>query len=293
MHHRSTGRWRTAFGVVVICGLLLAAAPAPLVAETGPLTETGTPEHAGSEAGFLQRINRWRLDWIADTDAWIHAGPAGGYVNLQDTRMSPVVYSGIGPGFHFAADLVRDRFLWPHTVTGRYVRPSASDVLAGDYESISGEANVALLYRFAGTGLSAGGSVAGAAHLRSYPKLQNNAFNSDVSVSLNASGRWEAGFTALSRGIVYHVRADLPLVAWVARTPAYAAHATAHYLAPPVRYVRLAIETGLTWTMRWSEDNTVRLRYAWDYYALDPFDGLYPLRIATHTLSLSLGTRIM
>ncbi len=268
---------------------------AALLMVPAALLPAGTDSRADGDpdAGILERINRLRLEWIADTEAWIHAGPAAGYVNLHDTRMSPLVYSGFGPGFLFSVDIERERFLWPHTISGRYVRPSGSDVLPGEYESMSAEADVALLYRFAGTGFAAGGSITGSAHLRSYPKLQNNAFNSDVSVALNASGRWEAPFTALARSMVYHVRADVPLVSRVSRTPAYAAHGTAHYWAPLVRYIRLTLETGLTWTMRWSEENTVRLRYAWDYYALDPFDGLYPLRVATHTLSLSLGTRGM
>ncbi len=276
---------RTAFRVVVAALLI---APTTLLP-----AGTGDRESEHAQAGLFGRINRWRLEWIADTDLWIHAGPAAGYVNLLDTRMSPLVYSGFGPGFIFSADLVRERFFWPHTITGRYVRPSGTDVLAGEYESMSGEADVALLYRFVGTGFAAGGSMTGAAHLRSYPKLQNNAFNSDVSISLNASGRWDLPFTALSRSMVYHVRANLPLVAWVSRTPAYAAHGTAHYWAPLTRYIRFTVETGLTWTMRWSNENTVRLRYAWEYYGLDPLDGLYPLRVGTHTVSVSLGTRSM
>lgn len=245
------------------------------------------------EPGLFSRLNRARLEWIAGTDAWIHAGPAFSFVSLLDTRMSPIVYAGPGVGVLLSTDVVRQRWLWPGTLTARLVRPTGSAVLPGSYESLSGEADVAILYRFVGSGFAAGGGVRSSVHVRTYDKLQNNSFNSDVIVALNASGRWETAFGALSRVLVFHVRADVPVVSWISRSPAYAMHGSASYLAPPTRYVRATIESGLTWPLRWSDQNTARLRYAWDFYVLDEFDRAHTVRIATHTLSLSLGARTM
>lgn len=229
---------------------------------------------------------------IAGTDVWFHAGPLGAYVTLQDTRMSPLIYSGPGAGFALSFDVVRDRWLWPHAVAFRYAWPSGTDVLHGKYESISGEADSSLLYRFAAAGFAAGGGVRTGLHVRSYDKLQNNMLNSDFSVSLNASGRWERPFTVLSRSAVLHVRADVPLVSWINRSPAFAIHGSRAYWAPPSPYFRTTVEAALTWNLKWSPRNSARVRYVWDFSALNEFDGFQKQRIATHTLGFSVGTRI-
>jgi len=245
------------------------------------------------DPGVFARLNQLRLEWIEDTDAWFHAGPAGVYVNLQDTRMSPLRYSGPGPGFALSADLVREDWLWLHSAVVRYALPRASDAPAGTYMSFSGDADVSLLYRFGGTRLAAGGAVRGGAHLRTYDRLQNNSYNSDVIVGLHASGRWEVPFDFLSRSVVFHLGAAVPTLSWISRSPAYATHGSVSYWAPPDRYFRTTVETGLTWTLAHAAENVARLKYTWDFYALREFEGLHTLRIATHTLALSVGTRYM
>ena len=279
-HHRAAAVALT----FLLCAHLVAAQTEPsLVSSPG----------RAEDVPFFTRLNRWRLAWIAGTDAWHHAGPAVAWVNLHDTRMSPIVYSGPGPSFLLTLDVQRQRWLALHAITGRYARVSGPPVLPAVFESSSGEADAVLLRRFAAIGLAAGGGVRGALHARTYPKLQNNAFSSDASVSLNAVGRWTLPFTLRSRSFAFHLRADAPLVAWISRSPAYGVYGTASYWAPPTRYLRATVSTGLTWAMRHGPGNTARLTYVWDYYALDPFNGVYPLRVASHTLSLTLGTKVM
>ena len=268
----------TRFAILIITALALIASPLSATDE---------------DPGLFARLNQLRLEWIEDTDAWFHAGPAGVYVNLQDTRMSPLRYSGPGPGFALSADLVREHWLWLHSAAIRYALPRASDEQAGTYMSISGEADVSLLYRIGGTNLAAGGAVRGGAHLRTYDRLQNNSYNSDVIVALNASGRWEVPFDFLSRSLVFHVGAVVPAFSWISRSPAYATHGSASFWAPPARYFRTTLESGLTWTLAHAMENVARVKYTWDFYTLREFDGLHTLGVATHTLSLSVGTRYM
>ena len=269
----------------IALGLLLA----PALAAAG-----GGTQPAGDEApGVVARIRARRLEWVAETDAWFQAGPVGAYVNLQDTRMTPLVYSGFGAGFSFSDEVVRERWLWPTAVTGRYAMPTGSPALAGTYQSISADVETAILYRIPETRLSAGGGVRGGAHARVYDKLSNSSANTDIVVSLNAGVDWRLPFTLAARPLEWSIGAATPVFSWVGRFPQYALYGLASYWAPPWRFARFTFETGLTWELRWSAENTARLAYTWDFYGMNEIDGLHVLRIATHTVSLTVGTKRM
>jgi hypothetical protein len=279
-------RFPISIRTILVCALLVCAAGSVSADQPGDPAPNAEP-------GLFARWRARRLEWIAGTDAWFHAGPLGAYVTLQDTRMSPIIYAGPGAGAALSIDVVRARWLRFHGVAIRYASPTGTNVLPGLYESISGETDGTVLYRFAGTGFAAGGSVRAGMHIRSYDKLQNNMFNSDLTVALNAALRWERPFQVVSRSAAFHVRADLPLVSWINRSPAFAIHGSQAYWAPPTRYLRATVETALTWQLKWNPRNTARVRYVWDFSALDEFDGFQHLRIATHTLVVSVGTRTM
>jgi hypothetical protein len=276
------------------CVLLLTphfAAPADLHVVAAD-QDDGTALAADPRDASSGRLRTLWLDWIAATDVWFHAGPLGAYVTLQDDRMSPLIYSGPGAGFGLSGDVIREKWLWPHSATFRYAWPAGTPVLPGSYESISGEADVSLQYRLSGTGFSVGGGAGASMHVRRYDKLQNNMLNTDFAVSLNFAGGWQRGFTVFARSAIFHVRADVPLVSWITRSPAFGIHGSRAYWAPPSRYFRATIETALTWELPRSPGNNARMRYIWDFYSLDEHGGYQKLRIATHTLALSVGTRI-
>lgn len=245
------------------------------------------------DPGFFARLKAWRLAWIAGTDAWFFAGPSGTWVDLQDTRMTPLAYGGAGAGFRFSDELVRKRWLWPTSITGRYALPQGPDTLRSTYQNISGDLDLALLYRIPATGLATGGALHGSTNLRIYDKLSNSAFNADYVVSIEAAAAWHLPFTLFGREWDWYLRTQTPLFSWVGRQPEYAISGFASIWAPPWRFVRLRFETGLTWPLRWSNENLVRISYEWDFSALDEIDGLHRLRIGTHTLAFSLGTKRM
>ncbi len=243
--------------------------------------------------GFFARLRARRLQWIAGTDAWFFAGPVASWVSIQDTRMTPLIYGGPGTGFRFSDEVVRERWLWPTSVTGRFAVPQGPETLSGSYQNISGDLDLALFYRIPGTGLASGGAVHGSANLRLYDKLSNSAFNADYVVSVEAAAAWHLPFVLLGKELDWHVRGQTPLFSWVGRQPEYAVSGLASIWAPPWRFVRLRFETGLTWSLRWSSENLARITYEWDFYALNELADLHTLRIGTHTLLLSLGTKRM
>jgi hypothetical protein len=255
-------------------------------------TEDAPPAEE-DERGVIEILRDRRLAWVAATDAWFFAGPSAAFVNIQDTRMSPLRYPGAGAGFAFTDEIVREKWLWPTGVAARYAVPQGPDVLPGLYQSISWDAWTALLYRFADTGLATGGGVRGGMHFRVYDKLSNSAFNSDSIVSLTANGAWEEQFAAGDRELILGVRLALPLFSWVGRTPAYAFEGLASYWVPPWKFLRATVETSLTWPLRWSGENRAKLSYTWDAYGMNEQDGLHTLRVGIHSLELALGTRRM
>lgn len=244
-------------------------------------------------AGIFQRMRARQLEWIANTDAWLYTGRSGHYVRLQDTRMSPLVYSGLGTDPHASLEIVRERWMSPTSFAVRRVTLDENETLADSYSTFALEADTALLYRIPDTGFAVGGGVRGGAHRRVYDKLRNSRDNADVIFSANAVGLWEVPFVFLSRFVRIHLRLDVPAVSWVTRSPNYALFSSRSFWAPPNSFFRSTVETGVTWQLRWSNENTARIVYAWDFYAMNEHDNRYAVRSAAHSLVLSFGLRSM
>jgi len=262
-----------------------------LAADDGPSHDSAT-----EDPGFIARLRTWRLARIAVTDAYLIAGPTSTYVNLQDTRMAPLVYSGFGAGFVLQDYIVRPRWVSATTIAAGFAAPTGGSVLPGLYQNTTGELDLAFLYRVptaapAGSALMAGGGLSAGGNLRFYDKLQNSARNFDIVASLNAAVRWELPFALFNRSLVWYIVGRTPLFSYVGRYPEYTLDGLRSYWAPPWQFVRLTVETGFIAKLRWSEENRIRLSYLWDFYAMNEFDGLHLLRIGTHRLAVSLDTK--
>lgn len=260
------------------------------------LVPADAPESAdGFLTEFFAGLRARRAAWVAGTDAWLSFGPAGTYVNLQDTRMSPLVYSGFGPGAVISDRVVRSDWIWPTTVTFLYAFPQGPRELQGFYSDIAGSLSSLFLRRVEGirAEYAVGGGISGSTNVRLYTKLQNSFQNVDIVVSVSASGQAEVPFTFLNRAMVWSTRATVPLFSYVGRAPEYSFRGYSNYWKPPWQFFRATVETGLRWGLRWSAENESELLYSWDFYAMKELDGLHALRIATHTISLSLATRRM
>jgi hypothetical protein len=283
-----------------VTGLLVALFLVACLLPPATATADETRENQETEKpGLFQRFRAWRLDKIAETDAYLLLAPTTTYVNLQDTRMTPLIYGGFGFGF-----VLQDLVIWPNlisdtTFTGHFSAPSVPDVLPGIYQNINGTMDMAYLYRVPGVGsaiggqLAAGGSLSAGTSFRLYDKLQNSALNFDIVASVNASARWGLSFVVFNRSLTWHLAGTTPLFSYVGRYPEYTIDGLRSYWAPPWVFPRITIETGLGTGLRWSEENRVELSYTWDFYALNELDGLHVLRIGTHQLALSLGTKRM
>lgn len=246
--------------------------------------------------------------WATGTDAWIIIGPASAFVNLQDTRMAPLIYSGFGAGLVACDTVIRENWAMPTTLTFHFALPAAGTDPPGLYRDIAADLDSAFLWRIAerapdgaeqppatdlgvASGFAIGGGIRAGTNVRIYDKLSNSALNADIVTSLNLAAQYSSQIPVARRMAAWYLRGTLPLVSWVGRTPEYSLYGTASYWAPPWQFFRLTIETGFTWNLRWSEENIARLAYIWDFYALDELEGLHVLRIGSHSVSLSLGTR--
>ena len=252
-----------------------------------------------AHANLWARFRAWRLERIAETDAYLLVAPTAVYVNLQDTRMSPLVYSGFGAGVVMQDAIERPRWLNTTTFSAHVAVPEVPAVLPGTYQAIGLAADAAFLYRLPGVGkkaegeLAAGGSLSATGNIRVYDKLQNSALNADIVASVNASLSWQMQFTLFGQPVTWSLRAKTPLFSYVGRAPEYTLHGLSSSWAPPWSFARATVETGLGMPLRHSNENRIRLWYGWDFYAFSEFDGLHVLRIATHQIGLSLATRRM
>jgi len=242
------------------------------------------------EPGFISRVQSWQETWIDTTDAWLVSEPRITYVTLQDTTMSPLIYSGLGSGFAFSDEVDRPRWFWPTTLAAGYNYPRVPEVLPGDYHAIGISAETSFQRKLTG-GFLVGGGIHGSLGYRFYTKLSNSADNLDVIVSLAASAGWNAAFTIRSRAIEFRSRLAMPLFSYVGRSPEYSLFGYSSHWAPPWSLIRIRAEAGFTWPLKHGGGNTGRVFYTWDFYAFDEFGGLHQLRMGTHTLGFGMGLK--
>lgn len=242
------------------------------------------------QSGFVDRVRAWQESWIESTDAWWIAEPVATFVSIQDTRMSPLVYSGLGAGLRFSDVVVRPAWSWSTDLLATYTYPRVPEELPGDYHAI-GITGQTLFLRHLPAGFSVGGGIRGGTMVRLYSKLVNSSDNIDVLASLVAAGGWNRAFKLWGRSVEFATRLSAPVFSYVGRSPEYSLFGYSSHLAAPWRLVRINSVTGLTWLLKHGGGNTASLTYSWDFYAFDEFGGLHKIRIATHTLGLSVGLK--
>ena len=128
--------------------------------------------------GMFARIRERRLSWIGGTDAWAYAGVSGAFVNMQDTRMAPLIYDGFGAGASLAHIVDRQRWTWPTTIYAHFALPEGPQELPGTYQNIGADVDTVFLWRLgrrgggSDGGFAVGGGLPGGTNLRVYDKLQ-------------------------------------------------------------------------------------------------------------------------
>jgi hypothetical protein len=266
------------FAVLLVFMLVI---PAPVRAAEP--TEEDSP-------GFLDRVRSYRAGWLESTDAWLFTEPHTSYVNIQDTRMSPLLYPGYGFGLSLNDQVVRPDWLLSTAISGRYNIVSVPRELPGFYQNSFVELE-SVAHRNLPGRLSVGAGFRAGANSRVYDKLGNSGRNADIMVSGLAALRWQSPVEFRRRDAQIHLRGTSPVFSYVGRYPEYSLFGLASHWAPPWQFVRITVEAGLRMSMRWSSENALRLLYTWNFYSLDELDGLHTLRYGSHTVGLGLGLK--
>jgi len=274
---------------LIISLLLLLLVGLPALAQE---TSDAPPESASSgedeDPGLWQRFLDWREERISRTDSYQVVLNGPGYAAIQDLRMSPRIYRG--PGFVAFAQLrdFRPKETVLQTLFFQFAYPLTEETISGDssYNNPRGTVDLTYLRRVAELPLQLGGGLSGGGNLRTLSSLSNSAFNYDISVSANASARWQHDFSLFGRDAEWHAQLSVPLFSWVSRMPAY----NISYVGPattwafPWDFYRLRLNLGLSRLLKRSDENRFSIEYLYDFYGMSEPNREERLTLGNHAI---------
>lgn len=209
---------------------------------------------------------------------------------IQDTKMSPLVYSGPGIG-------IRHQTLQFGEKSWLSSRFEAAYAIPGRNGADASYTNINLKYQLMYARktnwwkehLYFGGAVDVLDQIKSYDKLGNSSFNNDLVIGLHPVVMLRKKQQILKRSTIIFGRMGFNLVSYVNRIPTYQVgfRESNGKVLPIGQFNRFRWECGLHMPRKWSLENRIGFEYSWDFYAMNEFDKLFKLRAAQHLLTIN------
>lgn len=249
--------------------------------------------HAQWLRNVIDTLQHKRQEQIAITDKWHTSGTFASYLQLQNTQLSPLIYSGPGGGVSWHTQ--RYTPTW-HQITGVHVF----------YHYLLGPETLESMMHFPGgyfatvwlrntrwPGISLGGSLRAGYEGSIYSKLGNDAEHGNGLASLALAGQWRYGFTLLKRPADVYARLQLPLASYLNRYPQFNIREMEHHFMPLGRLNQLVFTAQLVHNRKHSQENRVSVAYQWRYYHYDFTEQKQQNTTAQHWLTFSFWMKTM
>jgi len=235
----------------------------------------------------LDSIRQKRIEKIAQTDKYKIFGTSINFLDVQDTKLSPMVYSGPGVGFNF------DSYKTIRNLTHYFSFNLHYSALFGpsDFDSymhgVTFRLNKGILKSLKNEKWKIGGSTHIEAHGRIYPKVGNDLFSAEVLASLNFASCYTMHFELLDRPYTLELRTELPLFTYALRFPKYSISGFNNLFMPIGINKALRTKFTLTRPLKFFNQNKYSISYEWDFYSFKENEGLHKLVSGTHYITFS------
>jgi len=239
-------------------------------------------EARAQEPDTLRQKPNLKMD---QTDKYKIWGTAIGIFDVQDTKMSPMVYSGPSLGFERNALRTTPKFTHYTNFNMHYallLGPSNADsYMHGAIFRI----NRGMLYQLKSDHWKVGGSADLEARGRIFPKIGNDAFGIDLYARLNLAAAYTFDFKFRKANNTLDIRAEVPLFAAVMRFPDYSIGSVNFLFMPGGQFK--ALRTKFTWirAFKYSNENRYAFSYEWDFFTFKEYDKLFKTVSGAHILS--------
>lgn len=247
----------------------------------------------GLQAQWLkEKVELWqekREARIALIDRYQIAGPVLSWSNVQDTRMSPLIYDGPGGGGYWSTLKQKSQWTEITSFSFRYnLLNGPTEILEGTYINPAASFETVFLRKLADPRWQAGGSISVFYQARFYDKLENDASNHDFISSIGFDLLFEQAFRFRGRDAWISSRLQAPVFSYLFRIPDYNISGLSHIWAPPWQFQKLSLETSLIRKMKYSLENRWSVGYVWDFYHLNEPEYGHAVYYGVHSLRLGL-----
>lgn len=229
----------------------------------------------------IDTLKQHRTIKISETDKWNIRGTSLNYFNVQDTKMTPLVYSGPGIGLDFSTYKTRKLCSNYNSFNLHYsvlLGPS-DDIMHG----VKFRYNYTRLRKLNSSNLEIGGGTNMETNARIYTKNGNDPIGVEILTTLN----FAAAYTTDFKNSKIEILAQLPLFAFASRYPDYSVFGFNNLFMPIGQYNSIRTKFTLIKPMKYSNENKYSISYEWDIYSFKEYDKLFNLVAGTHLITFS------
>lgn len=223
-----------------------------------------------------------------ENDSYRITGIGLSVAQVQDTKMAPNLYSGLGIGIRQSSLNMHKKHITSADVEFSYTPLSFNEAGGSDYVNMRG-AFIVSHSRFLNPEKPSwllGGSLLAVNGYRQYGYLGNSAIHNDFIVALQPKIGYHNTRRILKREAMWFTNFGVDLLAYLNRSPEYNLNGSTDYIRPIGGFNHLRFDIGFSRAMRFSE-NRFGMEYSWDFYGYNEMEGLHKTRSAQHLLTLN------
>jgi len=207
---------------------------------------------------------------------------------VQDTKMAPNIYSGLGAGASLGWFNMHSKHQTLVDMEFTYNSLSFSETGGNDYSSMRA-AFLISHSRFLNPKNPRwllGGSLLAADGYRQNGYLGNSAEHNDLIIALQPRIGYQNERSILRREAFWFANFGVDLLAYLNRIPEYNLDGATSYIRPVGGFNHFRFDVGFSRAMRFSE-NRFGMEYSWDFYGYNEMEGLHKTRSAQHLITLN------
>lgn len=223
---------------------------------------------------------------ISQTEKYKIFGTSVSLANIQDTKMTPLVYFGTGIGFNGDVFKTVNKFTHFTSFNAHYIAFMGPDGTSSIMHGTKLRFNKGILCNL-DSKFNIGGSTNAEFNGRIYPKNGNDMLNVEILATVNLAASYVHKFDLFNRERTLDFRAELPLFAYAMRYPDYNVFGITNLFMPIGKYKALRTKFTLVNPYKHSKENKYSISYEWDLYMFKENDNFQKLVSGTHLITFS------
>lgn len=241
----------------------------------------------------LDTLKHRRQVKISKTDKYKLFGTSVSFSSIQDTKMTPLIYSGPSIGVNGGVFRTVKKFTHFTNFNAHYVALFGTVGLDSYMQGARFRFNTGTLHKLKSTKWSIGGSTNIELNGRLYPKIGNDMLSSEALATINFAAGYPFEFDVLKRKRTLYILAGLPLFAYSMRYPDYCVDGFKHLFIPIGKYNALRTKFTLITPYKYSNENKYSISYEWDFYTFKENNNLHKLVSGAHFITFSYWLKKM